>query len=63
MPVRDRKTSLPSDETYRFGSIHPAGVNMMYCDGSVHHITYTIDPLVFRSGGNRFDNSAWPARP
>jgi len=36
---------------------------MMFRDGSVHHLSYSIDPLVWRSGGNRQDNSARPATP
>ena len=46
-----------NNETFRFGSAHPSGFNMMMADGSVHHISYTIDPNVFRQGGNRFSNA------
>jgi prepilin-type N-terminal cleavage/methylation domain-containing protein/prepilin-type processing-associated H-X9-DG protein len=40
-------------ETFRFGSAHPSGFNMMMADGSVHHISYRINPAMFRQGGNR----------
>jgi prepilin-type N-terminal cleavage/methylation domain-containing protein len=40
-------------ETFRFGSAHRSGFNMMMCDGSVHFIRYSINPDVFRQGGNR----------
>jgi prepilin-type N-terminal cleavage/methylation domain-containing protein len=63
MPLQDRSTKLPTDSTFRFGSAHFSGLNMMMCDGSVTHINYNIDPLVWRSGGNRFSDSAWPATP
>jgi prepilin-type processing-associated H-X9-DG protein len=33
-----------------FGSNHPTGVNMLYCDGSVHHIGWDVDPRVFARG-------------
>ena len=47
-------------ETYRFGSAHPAGFQMMMCDGSVHFIKYAIDPNLFRQGGNRMSTSVGP---
>jgi prepilin-type N-terminal cleavage/methylation domain-containing protein/prepilin-type processing-associated H-X9-DG protein len=37
-----------------FGSNHPSGLNMLYCDGSVQFISYSVDPTVFRRAGNRF---------
>jgi len=38
-----------------FGSAHSAGVNMLYCDGSVRLIDYGIDPAVFLRAGQRTD--------
>jgi prepilin-type N-terminal cleavage/methylation domain-containing protein/prepilin-type processing-associated H-X9-DG protein len=49
-----------NNETFRFGSAHPSGFNMMMCDGSVHHISYSIDPDVFRQGGNRTSTAVGP---
>jgi prepilin-type processing-associated H-X9-DG protein len=49
-----------NNETFRFGSAHPSGFNMMMCDGSVHHIKYTINPDVFRQGGNRQTTAVGP---
>jgi prepilin-type N-terminal cleavage/methylation domain-containing protein/prepilin-type processing-associated H-X9-DG protein len=49
-----------NNETFRFGSAHPSGFNMMMCDGSVHHISYSIDPDVFRQGGNRATTAVGP---
>jgi hypothetical protein len=63
MPLRDHPQANAADWTFRFGSMHPSGFNMMMCDGSIQHVSYAIDPLVFRSAGNRFNNSAWPATP
>jgi prepilin-type N-terminal cleavage/methylation domain-containing protein/prepilin-type processing-associated H-X9-DG protein len=50
-----------NNETFRFGSVHPSGFNMMMADGSVHHVKYSVDPNVFRAAGNRF--SAEPRSP
>jgi len=49
-----------NSETLRFGSAHPTGFNMMMCDGSVHFIKYTINPDVFRQGGNRMSSAVGP---
>jgi prepilin-type N-terminal cleavage/methylation domain-containing protein/prepilin-type processing-associated H-X9-DG protein len=40
---------------FAFGSPHGGGVNMAYCDGSVHVISYEIDPVVHRHFGHRAD--------
>jgi prepilin-type N-terminal cleavage/methylation domain-containing protein/prepilin-type processing-associated H-X9-DG protein len=38
-----------------FGSSHPGRFNVVFADGSVHTVSYTIDPLVFRYLGNKSD--------
>ena len=35
-----------------FGSAHPAGINAVFADGSVHNVKYGIDPEVFNALGN-----------
>jgi prepilin-type processing-associated H-X9-DG protein len=40
-----------------FGSAHPRGVNFVLADGSVHHVTLTIDKEVYRRLGNRHDGN------
>jgi prepilin-type N-terminal cleavage/methylation domain-containing protein len=39
-----------------FGGPHPAGFNMVYCDGSIKLVNFDIDPQVHRVIGVRDDN-------
>jgi len=45
----------------RFGSAHSTGFHMVMCDGSVHQITYTIDPKIHELLANRRDGQPIPA--
>jgi prepilin-type processing-associated H-X9-DG protein len=39
---------------FRFGSAHASGCYMLYADGRVELVAYSIDPTVHRKAGNRF---------
>ena len=41
-----------------FGSPHSGGLNMAFCDGSIHTISYDIDWQVHRDLGNREDGNS-----
>jgi prepilin-type N-terminal cleavage/methylation domain-containing protein/prepilin-type processing-associated H-X9-DG protein len=43
------------DSGQLFGSSHPGGFNAVFADGSVHSISYAIDPLLFSYLGNKSD--------
>jgi prepilin-type N-terminal cleavage/methylation domain-containing protein len=49
-PLYDKKGISYDD---RWGSNHPAGIFMSYCDGSVRMIEYGVNAAVFKQGGNR----------
>jgi prepilin-type N-terminal cleavage/methylation domain-containing protein/prepilin-type processing-associated H-X9-DG protein len=57
--ARDARTAMtdPTDSfgTNLWGSAHPSNFNMVFCDGSVHPIPYTVDILVHRALANRAD--------
>jgi prepilin-type N-terminal cleavage/methylation domain-containing protein len=59
-PMRDFR--VPQDGTdwnagFLFGSAHPAGINCLFTDGSVRHMPYSIDRVVFSALGNREDGA------
>jgi prepilin-type N-terminal cleavage/methylation domain-containing protein len=56
VPLRDAK--LNADTPFRFGSAHATLFHMVYCDGSVHPISYDIDRLIHRSLGGRKDGDS-----
>ncbi len=47
--------ALPIGFVGGFSSWHPSGANFLFCDGSVHLLTKTIDQRVYRCLGNRAD--------
>jgi prepilin-type processing-associated H-X9-DG protein len=49
--------------SYQFGSAHPAGINAVFADGSVHSIKYGIDPDVFNALGNIDDGTTFHSDP
>lgn len=50
-----RQDTRGLDYDYAFGSAHSGVCNMVLCDGSVHAMSYSIDPEIHRRLGNRKD--------
>jgi len=44
-----------------FGSAHASGAQMAFCDGSIHTISYDIDPKIHSYLGRRNDGEAIPS--
>jgi prepilin-type N-terminal cleavage/methylation domain-containing protein/prepilin-type processing-associated H-X9-DG protein len=42
---------------FLFGSPHPAGINALFADGSVHVVGYSVNPIVFNALGHISDGS------
>jgi prepilin-type N-terminal cleavage/methylation domain-containing protein/prepilin-type processing-associated H-X9-DG protein len=59
LPRRDTP-GVNSDDFFWFGSNHQSGLNMVFCDGSVHHISFDVDPEVWRLYGGRNDEITPP---
>ena len=45
-----------TDREPTFGSVHAGALNMAFCDGSVHSISYEVDPAVYYKYGGRRDD-------
>jgi prepilin-type N-terminal cleavage/methylation domain-containing protein/prepilin-type processing-associated H-X9-DG protein len=41
------------DNPFRFGSTHSSGFHVVFCDGSVRSVSFSVDPDVHRSLGSR----------
>lgn len=59
-PLLDGSATAPD----HFGSAHPSGCNLVFCDGSVHTISYGVDAEIHRRLANRrdrllIDDSKW----
>lgn len=59
-PQQDR-AGVVNPALYAFGSSHPGGLNMSFCDGSVRLISYDINHLVHRWQANRLDGEIIPS--
>jgi prepilin-type N-terminal cleavage/methylation domain-containing protein len=55
--MRDRR-GLSGNTYLWFGSTHAAGTHYVFCDGSVHRISYTVDGATFGSLGDRTKESS-----
>jgi prepilin-type N-terminal cleavage/methylation domain-containing protein/prepilin-type processing-associated H-X9-DG protein len=50
LPLQDKRGLA---DTFRFGSAHTGGLNMVLCDGSVQFIAFDIDLATWRRAGDR----------
>ncbi len=52
-PNADNDDPVIQRNRNRFGSSHPSGFNAVFCDGSVRHVSYSVDPAVFKAACTR----------
>ncbi len=51
-PIHDKRGV---EALVRFGSAHPIACHFVFCDGSVHGVSYEVDPITFAIFGSRND--------
>jgi prepilin-type processing-associated H-X9-DG protein len=58
-PLPDSDTPSQSADQYQwaFGGPHPGGWQVVFCDGSVHFLSYDMNVLIHRDLGNRQDGN------
>lgn len=56
-PLRDSNGSPYGWDGYQFGSAHPAGINVLFGDGSVRNIKYNVDLTIFNNLCDRRDGN------
>lgn len=57
-PPQPDLTDPIGDGDRRFGSSHPGTFQVVLADGSVHSLTYSIEPQIFERLGNRRDHQS-----
>ena len=45
-----------NNDVFMFGSAHPNGINALFGDGSIHHISFDVDVVLFNYLGARNDD-------
>ncbi len=50
-----RNAGLQELYDYRFGSPHPGGVHIAFCDGHVESVSYDVDTSIHQLQANRHD--------
>ncbi len=58
-PLQDRRGK---DQGDNFGSAHSGIFNMVFCDGSLRNISYTVNLEVYRNMGRRDDGNSVPIK-
>src|SRR5262245_33563647 len=58
-PAPDYGLAGQATPTYRFGSSHPSGFNVVFADGSVRHVRYSVDLTVWTRACVRNDGQAY----
>jgi prepilin-type N-terminal cleavage/methylation domain-containing protein/prepilin-type processing-associated H-X9-DG protein len=56
-PSQDKNGYDSWEYSMFFGAAHPAGMNAVFADGSVHNVKYGIDPEIFNALGNINDGT------
>jgi len=56
-PPRPDKPEPNTIDKYSMGGAHPSGLNICFGDGSIHFISWDVDPITYNRWGNRRDGN------
>jgi hypothetical protein len=58
-PAKDFRAEAEFAPSRAFGSSHPLGFNVVFCDGSIRHVRYTVHPLTWMRACIRNDHAEY----
>jgi prepilin-type N-terminal cleavage/methylation domain-containing protein/prepilin-type processing-associated H-X9-DG protein len=56
-PPRPDDPKQDGTDPYAMGGAHPSGLNVCFGDGSIHFISWDVDPITYNRWGNRRDGN------
>jgi prepilin-type N-terminal cleavage/methylation domain-containing protein len=57
-PPRPDDPNPDGTDPYMMGGAHPSGLNVCFGDGSIHFISWDVDPITYSRWGNRRDGNS-----
>ncbi|MCS6864961.1 MAG: DUF1559 domain-containing protein [Gemmataceae bacterium] len=58
-PAADFRSPAESVPSLAFGASHPLGFNVVFCDGSIRHVRYSVSPVIWMRACIRNDHAEY----